>query len=542
MKGKTISILVIALLITTTFTIAKGTMCEKILLEKTDDYNGLTQEIIGDINFMAGWNEKQQLFASDGDLLDNFGYCVDIDGDYAIVSSFADNAYAGSAYIFNYDGSNWNEQQKITASDAESNDRFGRVSIDEDYALVGAYGDSLNSGSAYVFKRSGTIWTEQQKLIASDSTADDYFGISTDIDEDYAVVGAYYKNNQQGDVYVFKRSGSSWSQQQKLTASDGSFGDHFGICVSIDGDYILIGAEGDDNEKGAAYIFKLSGSSWTQEAKLVALDGSDGDRFGINVCIDEDYALIGSFFDDSEKGSAYVFKRSGTMWNQEAKITASDGMSGDKFGTSVSIDADYCIVSAYYDDNQEGSSYVFKRSGTSWIQEIKLTASSGAIGDWFGIDVSIDAFNIIIGAYGDDDIGNNAGCAYIFEKDNNPPHTLDISGPLSGKVGDFYDYNFTNCVDPDGDDMTYYVEWGDGGSDQGFVASGGAFTLTHSWSAKGDYTIKAKLIDKYGLESAWSTLDINMPRVKVLQNNNLLQRLFERFPDIFPIVKKLFNL
>ena len=291
-----------------------------------------------------------------------------------------------------------------------------------------------------------------------------------------------------------------------------------------------------------SYIFKLSGSSWTQEAKLVALDGSDGDRFGINVCIDEDYALIGSFFDDSEKGSAYVFKRSGTMWNQEAKITASDGMSGDKFGTSVSIDEDYCIVSAYYDDNQEGSSYVFKRSGTSWIQEIKLTASSGAIGDWFGIDVSIDAFNIIIGAYGDDDIGNNAGCAYIFEKDNNPPHTLDISGPLSGKVGDFYDYNFTNCVDPDGDDMTYYVEWGDGGSDQGFVASGGAFTLTHSWSAKGDYTIKAKLIDKYGLESAWSTLDVNMPRVKVLQNNILLQRLFERFPYIFPIVKKLFNL
>jgi len=542
MKGKIISILVLALFITTTFTIAKGTMCEKKLVEKSDNYNDLTKETICDINFMAGWNEKQQLFASDGDLLDNFGYCVDIDGDYAIVSSFADNVYAGSAYIFNYDGLDWNEQQKITASDAESNDCFGRVSIDEDYAVVGAYGDNLNSGSAYVFKRSGTSWTEQQKLTASDSAADDYFGISTDIDVDYAVVGAYYKNNQQGAVYVFKRSGSSWSQQQKLTASDGNLGDHFGICVSIDGDYILIGAEGDDNEKGAAYIFKLSGSSWTQEAKLVALDSADGDRFGINVCIDEDYALVGSFFDDSEKGSAYVFKRSGTIWNQEAKLTASDGMSGDKFGTSVSIDEDYCIVSAYYDDNQEGSSYVFKRSGTSWTQEIKLTASSGTAGDWFGIDVSIDAFNIVIGAYGDDGIGNNAGCAYIFEKDNNPPHTLDISGPLKGKVGDFYDYNFTNCVDPDGDDMTYYVEWGDGGSDQGFVASGGAFTLTHSWSAKGDYTIKAKLIDKYGLESAWSTLDVNMPRAKVLQSNNLLQRLFERFPDIFPIVKKLFNL
>jgi len=514
MKNKKIVILVCTLLLSLSVISVQGTM-------------KLNNKIVDRSQIMAGWIEKQQLLASDGDLIDQLGYCVDIDGDYAIVSSFGDNSYAGSAYIFKYDGSSWAEQQKLTASGA---DRFNRVSICGDYAVVGAWGDSLFSGAAYVFKRSGSAWTEQQKLTASDPAANDYFGISTDIYGDYIVVGAYYKNSQQGAAYVFKRDGSVWSQQQKLIASGGTAGDHFGICVSINGEYILVGAEGDGNDEGAAYVFIRSGSAWSQQQKLEALDGADGDRFGMNVCIDEDYALIGAFIDDSEKGSAYVFKRSGTNWAQEAKITAADGVAGDRFGNSVSIDGEYAVIGTYYDDNKKGSTYVFKRSGTSWAQDQKLTASTPVVEDWFGIDVSIDGFNILIGAYGDDDKAMNAGCAYIFGKDNNAPNPPVISGPPKGKAGNIYTYTFTS-TDPDGDDVSYYIKWGDGAT-SGWTTlqpSGSpGYSESYSWASQGTYVIEAKAKDSNGAESNWATYSITMPRNRVL--NNFLIEILNQFP------------
>ena len=533
--NKKVVIIFCLLLITTSVISANAAVnYEKERTEKPKDIS----------NLLAGWIEKQQLLASDGGITDQFGYCVDIDGDYAIVSSFGDNSYAGSAYIFKYDGSSWVEQQKLTASDAQDNDRFNRVSICGDYAVVGAWGCSLFSGAAYVFERSGSTWTEQQKLIPSDPAQNDYFGISTDIDGDYIVVGAYYKNNVQGAAYVFKRDGSTWSQQAKLTASGGTAGDRFGICVSIDGEYILVGAEGDGNDEGAAYVFVRSGSVWTQQQKLEALDGADGDRFGINVCIDEDYALVGAFIDDSEKGSAYVFKRSGTSWAQETKLIAAGGTAGDRFGGSVSIDGEYAVIGAYYDDNKKGSAYVFKRSGTTWTQDQKLTASTPVTEDWFGIDVAIDGFDILIGAYGDDDKGLNAGCAYIFGQDNNAPNPPLITGPPDGKVGNIYTYIFTS-TDSDGDDVSYYIKWGDGATSgwTAFQSSGASYSEDYSWAAQSTYTIEAKAKDTFGLESTWSTFTVVMPRSRNINNPFIcyLQNLLDLHPNLFPILRILMD-
>jgi len=256
----------------------------------------------------------------------------------------------------------WPEQVKLTASDGTVDDYFGvSVSIDGDYALVGAYGDDSFKGSAYVFKRSGTTWTEEQKLTASDGTVDDYFGVSVSIDGDYALVGAYGDDFFTGSAYVFKRGGSSWVQEDKLTASDGAPNDQFGVSVSIDGDYALVGAYGDDSYKGSAYIVKRSGTTWTEEQKLTASDGATGDEFGVSVSIDGDYALVGADSDDSYKGSAYVFKRGGSSWVQEDKLTASDGAPNDQFGISVSIDGDYALAGARIDDSSTGSAYVFKK-------------------------------------------------------------------------------------------------------------------------------------------------------------------------------------
>ena len=146
-------------------------------------------------------------------------------------------------------GTNWSFEAKLTASDAAAIDQFGSaVSLDDDTVIIGARGNSdagSQSGSAYIFTRIGTIWTEQAKLTASDASASDRFGGSVSIDGDTIIVGALNDDDagaNSGSAYVFTRSASIWTEQAKLTASDAAAGDLFGISVDIDGDTIIVGA------------------------------------------------------------------------------------------------------------------------------------------------------------------------------------------------------------------------------------------------------------------------------------------------------------
>jgi hypothetical protein len=191
--------------------------------------------------------------------------------------------------------------------------------------VIGAFlddvGANTDQGSAYIFVRAGTTWTQQAKFIASDGAAGDFFGYSVSISGDYAVIGAYVDdvgaNSNQGSAYVFMRSGTTWAQQAKLIASDGAAGDYFGSSVSISGDYVVIGARGDDiganYDQGSAYVFVRSGTTWTQQAKLTTSDGAAGDQFGNSVSISGDYVVIGAQSDDtvtnSNQGSACVFRK-----------------------------------------------------------------------------------------------------------------------------------------------------------------------------------------------------------------------------------------
>jgi len=372
---------------------------------------------------------------------------------------------------------NWLEQDKLLASDGTAEDYFGYVSIDGDYAIVGAPWDDDNgneSGSAYVFKRSGTAWTEQAKLFASDGAKWQCFGYHVSISGDYSVVGAYgdFDNGFfSGSAYVFKRSGTAWTEQAKLLASDGAIEDCFGGSVSIDGDYVIVGASYDDdngNMSGSAYVFKRSGTAWTEQAKLLPSDGAAGDWFGGSVSIDGDYVIVGASYDDDNgnmSGSAYVFKRSGTAWTEQAKLLPSDGAAGDWFGGSVSIDGDYVIVGASYDDdngNMSGSAYVFKRSGTAWTQQAKLLPSDGAAEEHFGISVSISGDYAIVGAIWNDDNGNASGSAYVFKKDNggNQPilsneHPVNISLEVERPPTELS----ATVEDPDGDVMDVHIRW-----------------------------------------------------------------------------------
>ena len=414
----------------------------------------------------ADWQEQDKLLASDGFGGAHFGQSVSISGDYAIVGACWGNgnvAHTGSAYIFKRsdvpDDPNWYQQAKLIASDGAYYDYFGiSVSLSGDYAIVGATGDDDNghdSGSAYIFKRDGTVWIEQAKLLPSDAAAGDRFGECVSISGGYVVVGAFYDDDNgadSGSAYIFTPNSidpNNWDQQAKLLASDGAAGDWFGVSVSISGDYAIVSAPYNDangSDSGSAYIFKRSDvpddPNWYQQAKLTASDGAAGDLFSRSVSISGDYCIVGAYGDDdngSSSGSAYIFTPNSidpNNWDQQAKLTASDGAAGDAFGISASIKGDYAIVGAHGDDGNvidSGSAYIFKRRGASWIEVDKLTASDDIAEDLFGISVSISGDYTIAGArhyYP----SSYPGSAYIFKR---VCPTADISGDCRVDFRDF---------------------------------------------------------------------------------------------------------
>jgi len=291
------------------------------------------------------------------------------------------------------------EVAKLTASDAAVEDFFGlSVAISGDTAVVGAEGNDdagSRSGSAYVYKENGAAWTEEAKLTASDAAADDLFGVSIAISGDTAVVGASGEGSSTGAAYVYTRSGTTWTEEQKLTASDGGLFDEFGVSVSVSGDTVVVGAASQNSVTGAAYVYTRSGTTWTEEQKLTASDGATSDNFGFSVSVSGDKAVIGAFGDDGLTGSAYVYTRSGTTWTEEQKLTASDGAADDFFGLSVSVSGDTAIAGAFGDESFTGSAYVYRENAGTWTEEQKLTASDGAAEDLLGISVSVSGDNAV---------------------------------------------------------------------------------------------------------------------------------------------------
>jgi hypothetical protein len=337
-------------------------------------------------------------------------------------------------------------EQKLLASDGTAQDRFGgSVSVSGDIAVVGAYRDDDNgsdSGSAYVYRWDGSTWVQEAKLLASDGAAEDWFGNRVSVSGDVAVVGVQYDDDNgsdSGSAYVYRWNGSSWVQEQKLVPSDGWAQDRFGGSVSVSGDVAVVGAHGDDDHgsaSGSAYVFRWDGSSWVQEQKLLASDGAVDDLFGDSVSVSGDVFVVGAELDDdngTNSGSAYVFRWNGFYWVQEQKLLALDGAATDYFGYSVSVSGDVAVVGALRDDADTGSAYVFRWNGSSWGHEQKIRASDGAVGDWFGNSVSVRGDVAVVGAFTDDDNGTNSGSAYVYQMDCPPTCPWDLNG--DGFVG-----------------------------------------------------------------------------------------------------------
>jgi hypothetical protein len=335
----------------------------------------------------------------------------------------------GKASIFT-EGTNTNWD--LQAADGAAGERFGSsVSISGDYAVVGANFADISGreeqGAAYVFRRgSSTQWLQEAKITAPDGTAYDYFGHSVSISGNTIVVGAYGHefgpNASQGAAYVFTRSGTTWPLQAKLIAPDGSSSDNFGNSVSIAGDYVIVGAAGDDvdgkTNQGSAYIFKRTGTTWSQQAKITSIDGEANDNFGTSVSMIENYAVVGAP-SDAVNEAFHVFVRDGSTWRPHARVNRNAG--DNDFGRSVSIYQDNIVVGApltkFGTQNTQGVVYVYRRNGTGWVKEAMLTASDGAAVDRFGIAVHISEIGVVVGANGHDEEGNpDQGAVYLFKK------------------------------------------------------------------------------------------------------------------------------
>ncbi|MBK8620044.1 MAG: S-layer homology domain-containing protein [Anaerolineales bacterium] len=474
--------------------------------------------------------DTQQAYikASNTGIGDHFGYAVSVSGDTVAVGAYYEDSNAtgvngdaannsaadsGAVYIFTYAGGTWSQQAYLKASNTGAEDYFGTaVSISGDTLVVGANEEDSNatgingnqadnstnaSGAAYIFTRTGNVWTQQAYLKASNTDADDQFGTTVSISGDTVAIGSWGEdsnangvNGDQGNnsldasgaVYVFTRSGTTWSQQAYLKASNTESSDAFSSAISLSDNTLVVGAvgessnatgvngnEGNNSElfSGAAYVFTRSGTTWSQQAYLKASNTENSDAFGSAVSVSGDTVVVGAHEEDSNatgvngdeednsegfSGAAYVFTRSGTIWSQQAYLKASNSGSIDQFGSAISLSGNTLVVGAFGESSNatgtngnqaddylyfaSGAAYVFTRSGTTWSQQAYLKASNTGAEDYFGWAVSVDGNRLVIGADeessnatgvngdGTNNTGYISGAAYIF---STTPIFTDVS-------------------------------------------------------------------------------------------------------------------
>ncbi|MCG3162016.1 MAG: hypothetical protein JMDDDDMK_03244 [Acidobacteria bacterium] len=356
----------------------------------------------------------------------------------------------------------WTFQQKLVAANTDglANDNFGAsVAVDADTVAVGATGVNGGRGAVYVFTRNGAVWTQQQKLAANDGAVFDTFGFSVALDGGTLVAGAplavINANANQGAAYVFTRNGAVWTQQRKLTANDGAMDDRFGFAVALDNDTVAVGAPedtiGSNAKQGSVYVFTRNGTVWTQQPKLTASDGAAGDFFGGAVAIEADTLVVGAEGDtigaNAGQGSAYVYTPSGTTWQFRQKLIASDGAAENNFGRVVAVSDGMLVVgapgAAIGGNRQQGSAYVYSRL-VDWYPQQKLIASDGADQDRFGCTVALSADTVVVGAL-NVKIGanDNQGSAYVFVSPSCPAITLAPNSLPNGALGVAYNQPLT---------------------------------------------------------------------------------------------------
>ena len=436
--------------------------------------------------------QADYLKSSNTSMLEQFGYTVALDGDTLAVGGIEDPSgatgvdgnqadtstpTAGAVYVFVRNGSTWTQQAYLKPSNTRSDDWFGiALAIHGDTIAVGADGDSsaatgvngneadtseMYAGAVYVFTRTGTTWSQQAYVKASNPDGGDDVGVSVALGDDTLAVGAVNESSSatgidgnqadnsamlSGAAYVFARTGTTWSQQAYIKASNtqtnGSFG--YTVALSSDGNTLAVGspaensnANGIDGNQmnssamsaGAVYVFTRAGTTWSQQAYVKASNTATNQGFGsVALSADGNRLVVGATGESSNAvgvdgnqtdtslmnaGAAYVFDRVGTTWSQQAYLKASNTGFNDDFGRSVAIAGDRIAIGAYGEssdaigvdgdqaDNSDaaaGAVYLFVPGGTSWVQQSYLKPPNTRTVEWFGYDLALTADMLAVGA------------------------------------------------------------------------------------------------------------------------------------------------
>ncbi|MFH1998875.1 MAG: hypothetical protein ABIK28_04295 [Planctomycetota bacterium] len=380
---------------------------------------------LGSITINASAQDYQQLWAPDGKTDDGFGIIVSGWEDVVVLGAWYHDAVQGAAYVYRKSGNQWVLETKLQASDKQPNDRMGSsVSIHGDVIISGAaledHDGLVDAGAAYVYRWDGTQWQEEAKLTASDGIDGQYFGWSVAAVQDFVAVGAPAKDPLDVcSVYVFRKVAGTWVEEAKLVSSDGAAGNGLGFGVFAFDNRVFGGAL-HDSGKGALFVFRYEGGVWTEEAKLVASDGASGDELGNIVSANGDRVAVGARH-HHHTGACYTFRRSGTTWVEEDMVEPSDSSAWDWYGHGVSVRGDRLAVGSLFNDGS-GSTYLYSWNGSEWTGEVKLHDPSLPWHSRFGHSVALQDEYFVVGAPqcgGNPGINIGPGTAYVYDESYN---------------------------------------------------------------------------------------------------------------------------
>ncbi|MFZ4796279.1 MAG: PKD domain-containing protein [Bacteroidia bacterium] len=365
--------------------------------------------------------------------------CISANGNTAIVGGFGDAAnnnigtqVTGAAWIYTLNGGIWSQQAKLVGTGSLGTYVYQgwsvSISADGNTAIMGAKGDNNGQGAAWIFTRNGTVWSQQgNKLVGSGyiGAAGQGYSVSLNADGNTAIVGGIFDNNYLGATWVFTRNNGVWSQQGDKLVGTGIFVTSVyqgsSVSLSADGNTAIVGGYYDNYGKGAAWIYTRNGGIWSQQGnKLVGTGGSIYNFQGTSVAISSDgnTAIVGGSYENSNQGAAWIYTRSGGIWSQQGnKLVGTGNIGAAEQGNSVSISADgnIAIIGGHYDDSQKGAAWVFSRSGGIWNQIGNKLIGSNIIGSTAAqgqsVSLSADGNTLIMGGVNDN---NNLGAAWIF--------------------------------------------------------------------------------------------------------------------------------
>jgi hypothetical protein len=366
----------------------------------------------------AHWRNAVRLTGPDSAADDVFGFSVAIDGDLVLVGapeSDLAGANSGAVYAF---------QKGHSAIDLGSDDssafgEFGHaVALNGNVALIGKPGDSesgKDAGAAYLYRRDGRKhWNRIQRLVAIDATAGDRFGESVALEPDIGLVGSY-GTRETGTVYVFQADErGTWHQQAQLNPGINTPGDRFGCQIAIDGNLVVVGASGSNDNSGAAYLFERNGSgNWSKQIALTPSGRRSNGFFGDAVALWDRTVVVGA----PGIGSVFLFRENDSgKWQQMAKLVGDDAKLSSGFGRAVAISAKGIMVGAPQVLDPAGAGYLFRSNSDGvWQRTSKIILPAPPSCRWFGNALAVSGDALLVGArYGD---GNapTSGAAYLFE-------------------------------------------------------------------------------------------------------------------------------